>query len=327
MSGHREPYLKKPLHAEEHIDLLASRGLEIEDRARAIHYLTYIGYFRLSGYFPPFQTRDDEGCSVFRPGARFSNILDLYIFDRKIRLLLIDALERIEVAIRTTVSNTMSLAHGAFWLNNPDLFNHGHHAEILDQITAAIDLREGRTHHAFLKHYADKYENVYPPSWMILETLSFGQVSHIFKRLKGQNQKAISAAFGLDHAFFESWLHSLWFSRNLVAHHGRVWNRAFTIQPRVPRKLAEAWPPESARRFYGICAVINYLMEVIADGSRWPDRLRSLLLEYPEVSREAMGFPPAWSSLPFWKARFSVEEGEAVLCPVTNGLCYTPTSD
>lgn len=327
MPEQREPYLKKPLEPETHIELLASRGLDIGDRPRAIHYLTYIGYFRLSGYFPPFQVRKEDGSSLFHPDTTFGQILDRYVFDRKVRLLLIDALERIEVAVRTTMSNAMSLAHGAFWLDNPDLFSYGHHAEIREQITSAIDLRDGKTHHTFLKHYANKYQNVYPPSWMVFETLSFGQVSHIYKRLRGKNQKTISSQFNIDNSILESWLHSLWFSRNLVAHHSRVWNRAFTIQPRIPHKIADACPTGSERKFYGICAIVNHLMEVIADGSRWPDRLRSLLREYPEVPLADMGFPDGWQSLPFWNNRFSVAEKEAVLCPITHSLCHTPTSD
>lgn len=327
MSEHREPYLKRPLDPAKHVELLASRGLDVGDQARAAHYLTYIGYFRLSGYFPPFQARREDGANVFQPGTTFSHVLDLYIFDRKVRLLLIDALERIEVSIRTVISNKMSLAHGAFWLNDDELFDRHYHPEIIDQINTAIDLRDGKTHHTFLKHYADKYQDVYPPSWMIFETLSFGQVSHIYKRLRGASQKLISSEFDLDNGFFESWLHVLWFARNVVAHHSRVWNRALTIQPKIPRKLSEAWPQESARRFYGLCVMVNYLMEVVADGSRWPDRLRSLLMEYPEVPLEPMGFPQKWTKLEYWKRRFSVAEGEAVLCPVTNGLCYTPSSD
>ncbi|CAA7619499.1 putative Abi-like protein [Magnetospirillum sp. LM-5] len=327
MHESREPYLKQPLAPAELVALLRSRGLEVGDESRLTHYLTYIGYFRLSGYFPPFQVRREDGGGAFRPGTTFSQILDLYVFDRKVRLLLIDALERIEVAIRTVISDKMSLAHGAFWLNNDTLFDKPHHPEIVEQINASIDLRDGKTHHAFLKHYSRKYANIYPPSWMVFETLSFGQVSHIYKRLRGCNQKLISDEFGLDNAFFESWLHVLWFSRNVVAHHSRVWNRVFTIQPKIPRKLSEAWPREAANRFYGLCVMINYLMDVVADGSRWPDRLRSLLMEYPEIPLAQMGFPEGWTGLEYWKRRFSVAEDAAVLCPLTNSLCYTPNSD
>lgn len=323
----KEPYLKKALNTSEHLELLASRGLVIDNPERAIHYLNFIGYYRLSGYFPPFRETPDDGSSPFKVGTRFDEILDRYIFDRKLRLLLIDALERIEVAVRSVISNKMSLAFGPFWWKEVSLFNHPFHTEIFETIKEATDLRDGKTHHTFLAHYAKKYKGEELPSWMVFEVLSFGKVSNIYKRLKGQNQKAISLEFGLDNAFFESWLHCLSFARNVVAHHSRVWNRAFTIQPKVAKVVSDALPPEGAKRLYGICVVIAYLLRIVADGSRWADRLRALLQEYPEAPLDRMGFPTGWTGLKFWADRFQVEDGGAVLCPVTTALCVTPKSE
>lgn len=320
MDEAREPYLKRPLTPAEHIDLLRGRGLVVADAGKAAHYLSFIGYFRLSGYFPPFRRTDVAG-DTFRPGTTFADVLDRYIFDRKLRMLLADPLERIEVAVRTVLSNEMSLRHGPFWPTNPDLFDEGKHEEVLKTIRGATDLKEGRTHHDFLKHYATRYEDETPPSWMIFETLSFGSVSHIFRRLRREHQKRIASFFQLDAKIFQSWLHALSFTRNLVAHHDRVWNRAFVIQPRIPRRLQDYWPEAGAKRVYGICVAINFLMEVIADGSRWPDRLRALFVEYPEVPQDVMGFPAEWIEMPFWRDRFSVTDGTAVLCPVSHHLC------
>jgi abortive infection bacteriophage resistance protein len=72
--------------------LLQSRGLEIEDIGAAIAYLRHVGYYRLSGYALPFQTggtRSDR--HSFRPGTSFNTILERYVFDRKLRLLVMDA--------------------------------------------------------------------------------------------------------------------------------------------------------------------------------------------------------------------------------------------
>lgn len=326
MNECRQPYLKRPLTAAEHIALLSERGLGIPNPDRAAHYLSFIGYFRLSGYFPPFLVADSSAVA-FKPGTTFSDVLDRYIFDRKLRMLLVDPLERIEVAVRTVLSNEMSLSHGPFWPTDARLFDEGKLEEVLKTIRGATDLKDGKTHHDFLKHYATRYQDETPPSWMIFETLSFGSVSHIFRRLRREHQKKVASCFQLDPKIFQSWLHALSFTRNLVAHHDRIWNRAFVIQPRIPHKLQAYWPEAGAKRVYGICVIINFLMEVIADGSRWPDRLRALLSEYPEVPKAAMGFPEEWTEMTFWRNRFSVTDGEAVLCPVSHHLCVAVPTD
>jgi abortive infection bacteriophage resistance protein len=90
---------KPALSLDAQIDLLISRGLEIPDRDKACHYLRYIGYYRLSGYYLTFQQKTPEANHhTFKKGVTFGDILDIYIMDRELRLLVMDAIERIEVA-------------------------------------------------------------------------------------------------------------------------------------------------------------------------------------------------------------------------------------
>ena len=103
-------FSKISLTPEQHIVLLKKRGLIFQDETRACHYLRFIGYFRLSGYFIPFQVPGDPQ-HTFLPQTTFDQALQVYIFDRKLRLLVMDAVERIEVAIRTTISDVMGLAY------------------------------------------------------------------------------------------------------------------------------------------------------------------------------------------------------------------------
>ena len=109
-NGHKQNYCKPALTIEQQIDLLVSRGLTIPDRDKALHYLNYIGYHRLSGYFLTFQ-QNAPGVEShsFKKGVTFKDILDIYIFDRELRLLVMDAIERIEVAFRACISNTIQL--------------------------------------------------------------------------------------------------------------------------------------------------------------------------------------------------------------------------
>ena len=90
-------YNKPAFNLEEQLDLLKSRGLDIPQPERALHYLKFIGYYRLSGYCLFYQEKPSHS---FKHGTTFDAVLDLYIFDRQLRLLVMDAMERIEVAVR-----------------------------------------------------------------------------------------------------------------------------------------------------------------------------------------------------------------------------------
>lgn len=115
------------------IALLRTRGLVIGDEAKASKYLKFIGYYRLSGYMLPFQSGGDgDQHHTFHAGTTFDQILDLSSFDRKLRLLFLDAIERIEIAIRAAVSTTMSLQHGPHWFLDSANFEAGFdHADFI----------------------------------------------------------------------------------------------------------------------------------------------------------------------------------------------------
>ena len=89
--------------------MLKARGLTITDDGRATAALEQIGYDRLSGYWYPLRTSTGAGATrkvedTFRLGSEFGYIVDLYVFDKKLRLLTLDAIERVEVALRTDIS-------------------------------------------------------------------------------------------------------------------------------------------------------------------------------------------------------------------------------
>ena len=90
---------KSHLSLEQQLTLLEERGLIVSDREQAKHYLGHLNYYRLSGYWFPF--KQSPTTDRFRPNTSFEDILNLYIFDREFRLLVIDAMERIEVSVRS----------------------------------------------------------------------------------------------------------------------------------------------------------------------------------------------------------------------------------
>ncbi len=105
---------------QEQITLLQSRGMQFSDIANAPHFLSNISYYRLKGYWWEFQ--DDKTLHHFAPNSIFEDVIDLYNFDRHFRLIVFNAIERIEIALRTKLIYHLSLGYGADWYMNPSIF-------------------------------------------------------------------------------------------------------------------------------------------------------------------------------------------------------------
>jgi abortive infection bacteriophage resistance protein len=262
----------------EQINLLRKRGLAVPDPDRTLHYLQFIGYFRLSGYFPVFLNSSKK----FKKDTSFDQVLALYIFDRKLRLLVMDAVERIEVALRATISNTLCEHYDAHWYMNPDLFVQEYSHKYL------IDIVREKTSRL-------------PPAWEIAEELPFGVWSNIFRHLKSRElQKEICNPYNLHYKVMISWLHSFTYLRNLCAHHSRLWNRTFTVKPKVLKRHRKHFVDNS--KFYSQAAVLNVFLEVIADGSGWQRRLSDFIEQNKkDIPIHEMGFYPDWDLDPFWE--------------------------
>jgi abortive infection bacteriophage resistance protein len=294
-------FSKPALTVEGQLDLLIQRGLIISDRERALRYLKFIGYYRFSGYMRPLQSRTG-GEHEFKSDVRFEDALNLYIFDRKLRLLVLDAVERIEVAIRAQITSIMSSEYGSHWYLKPVAFSDGFdHDEFIEKIKEQIKHDEdvsGRRD-VFIDHYFEKYTDPeLPPGWMIFEVLSMGAVSKVFGSLLRKDKKVIADAFSLTHPAFKSWAHTLSALRNICAHHGRVWNREFGVRPTRYGHLKVCGAPPG--RFYAQAIVIKTMLNAMLTDSHWSRRLKELLDEHPEVDPRAMGFPDDWENDEFW---------------------------
>lgn len=289
---------------------MGARGLVIEDQDRAKHYLNFIGYYRLKAYTVCFQEAGAGAecpAHTLRAGTTFERVLNLYIFDRELRLLLMDAIERIEVAVRSCISNRMCERHGAHWyLDSAHFVPQFRHAEFIRMVEkeTGIDAQADEPRKSgmqpFLKHYFSKYtEPRLPPSWMICESLSFAKWSEIFKKLRDTElRKLISRPFGLKYDFLERWLHSLVYLRNLCAHHSLIWNRRFTIVPPAIPVAPGAFV--DSKQLYIFAIMIHWLMKRIAPETTWPSRLERLFQTNSDAKLSEMGFPDGWRQKAFW---------------------------
>ncbi len=287
--------MKPPQSAEQLADLLIARGLQLSCRSDLLHALRYIGYYRFSGYCRPFQVNSDH---QFQAGSSFEQILEIYTFDRKLRTLVMDGIERIEVATRTVISNTLAehYQEGSWYLRH-ELFQD----EIMyTQLVSLIGELMRKQEEYFIKHHIQHYSPAFPPSWMLSEGLSLGTWSRIYANLKPRELRTqISEAFGLHHLDFGSWLRALTYLRNLCAHHARLWNRTFTIKPTQQPKGFEALL-QVTDRFYAQAVMLHALLKVISPTTNWAHDLSQLLVSHPSVALKTLGFSSDWEKDPFW---------------------------
>lgn len=295
-------FSKTYLTPAQHIALLKSRGLQISDEQLAESYLINVGYYRLSAYFYPLLDAPKEN-HIYKPSATFGKVVSMYTFDSRLRSLLFSKIEKIEVAIRSALSNIVANETGdIFWVTNAANYIN------LDQynmLMTVINKEYIGSKEDFIKHFKDIYSDPYPPAWMILEILPFGNMTHIYKNLIDLSlKKKIAQHFGLQPPVFTSWLMVLSGLRNLCCHHSRVWNKLLPIRPTEPHRVIHPWIDSSktnSQRIYFRCCMIAYLLCTIEPVNRFKSELKTLFSEFPNIDTAAMGFPTAWESEPIWR--------------------------
>jgi abortive infection bacteriophage resistance protein len=294
-------YTKKPLTYEEQADQLLRRGLAT-DRGILIERLSAVNYYRLSGYLYPFRNTDD----TFRKGTTLDIIWRRYTFDRRLRVHVMDAIERIEVSARTKQVYEHAHAFGSFGYTTPaNLPNLDHQS--FGRFLSGIDNETSRSKETFISHFQQRYgdQHGWPPLWMATELMTLGTTLTLYRGAPDSVKKEVVRQYAQPEEVFESWLRALHAVRNICAHHARLWNRVLGVSPRIPRKNKNPdWhiPVQfSNNRIFAILTILKYLHDCTAPQSKWPQRMRELLDEYPDIPKADMGFPVNWEDCPIWK--------------------------
>lgn len=295
-------YAKKSLAFHEQIELLASRGLIVGNQVEAETFLSQVNYYRFSAYCIPFEKVRHS----FLPDTHFEQIRDLYELDRKLRLLIMEAIEPVEIATRTAVAYRLSHRYSPFAHAEPKNFRpEFDHATWIKEVLTETD----RSKETFVSHFKAQYDE-YPqlPIWAAVEITSFGSLSKLFAGLLGDDKREIAGKFSLHHRVLGSWLHTLVYVRNICAHHARLWNRELAIAPKLPDKDLnwQTLNPEHSKRLASVLFLLNSLMSklppsqpVVAD---WRGRVEVLLAADPGVPRfyDSIGLPANWTKHPLW---------------------------
>lgn len=313
--------LKSWLSFADQLQRLRDRGLAVENEAAALDYLERIGYYRLSGYWYPLRAIDKAAsvaqgkpvrADTFVAGSRFEDVVKLYVFDKKLRLLALDALERIEMAVRVDVAHLLG-KHDPRAHENPACL-HGNFAKKVivygrdagkTQHQVWLEKYQSLLHRArkapFVAHHQQHYGAL--PVWVAIEVWDFGMLSKLFAGMQYADQQTIAAIYGApDGQTFAQWLRSLNFIRNVSAHHSRLWNINVLELSHVPA----GWPAiNNARPFLYFC-LMQQLLKVICPNSSWGERFKTLLADdfpagtNPTVSLADFGVFSGWEGWPLW---------------------------
>lgn len=283
--------------------LLRRRGMVIGDEPTARHYLQHISYYRLRAYWLTYETPAAAGDHAFRPGTRFEDVLALYVFDRQLRLLVMDAIERVEVALRAGWAHHMAITHGSHGYLDQALYDsRDRHARAVTSLSDEFKWSKD----TFAEHYRTKYTDpALPPIWMAAELISFGQLSKWLGNLKLRaDRQAIAKPLGLDEKALISFAHHMSYVRNICAHHGRLWNKRFTVTmavPKFPATLPVAMRGAHDRMLHNTLVMLDHLLGVVAPDSGWRGRLVALIDSCPQAETAAMGFPADWRARAAWR--------------------------
>ena len=281
-------YDKPALDENELIERYIERGLIITDRNRAARYLRHIGYYRLSPYTIPFQA--DRTTHSFKSGTTFDDILYIYVFDRQLRLMTMDALERVEHLTERERQRTPS--------DRGEQVDHLHYPDALSHYLATYSSPET------------------PPSWLVIELLTAGELHHLYTDLTLRYRKKIARELNLPDQVLQSWLKTYVRVRNICAHHGRLWNRFLGVYPVIPRSPTVRWLTDRStfdtgnpralerKRFYPVLVSLQSILFTISPHSTWALRMHSLLGEYQRVPLNALGMKADWDADEFWQEAF-----------------------
>lgn len=296
-------FIKPARSIAQQIALLQSRGLLIPDVTKAQHALQYISYYRLRAYWLPFEQSAPNPNHLLVSGTTLDQVLSLYDFDRRLRLLLLDGIELIEVAARGSWAHRLALQHGPHGYLNAALYpNSNKFVANLNELQREVK----RSKDLFILHYKTKYTAPpHPPVWMVAEIMSFGLLSK-WQSALGPNadRKAIARKSGLGEPVYMSFIHHLATVRNICAHHNRMWNRQFAVTmtiPTRPAELSSSLTSASPAQVYNTLTVMAFVLDRVAPTSNWKRNIVELLSKHPTGDTAAMGCPTGWESRAVWQ--------------------------
>lgn len=289
---------------EQLLQQLLEKGMLIPNPERALRKLSQVGYYRLGTFWYPCReivssTKPPYRSKVFLPDTNFDEIFKLYLFDKQLRLLLLDAIERIEIALKTKVAHTLGRQDTLAYLNDEfinqkQLEDFKYRGISRNAWKEWLRRQEGeirRCKEGFIVRY--NRENEFPPIWVAVETWSLGTISKYYEMLKGRFQNSIAKELGVNNAkHLVRWLQAITILRNRCAHHTRIWNQLERSPLKLPTNFSninslEEFTENERKRLFSLIIIIGFLVKNIGPSSNWLVRVLELIEQVPDLPIDA----------------------------------------
>ena len=279
---------KSPTTYTQQLDKLKLRGCTTKNDAFCITVLKDVNYYRLSAYFLPFKNNN----GTYIKGTNFEQVFNIYEFDRKLRRIILVAIEEIEIFTRATLAYFHAHKYGAVGYFDEKNYSAKHNHEKFKKLIEH-EISSNRNI-PFVRHHEQKYGGRFP-IWVIIELFTFGMLSFFFADLKTKDQKDIArTAFHSTANNIKSWLRCCTDLRNICAHYGRLYYRNF---PSVPAGFEN-----NDRDKYKLWTTMQAVKELYYDAEKWNASILrpmiDLFEEYKyDINLKHMAFPSNWIDL------------------------------
>ena len=274
--------MKIAFDIDEQITRLESYGVIFDDVDKAKEILLDVGYYRIGFYSFPFEISFPElenRTHQVNEGTTFKGIYDLYEFDTKLRRLLLNALERIEVNIRTQITYIVSNFYKSSptWFADSNLMN----SDFVDTFEDKVykTLRDN----PIIKRHHNKYINdKYAPAWKSIEFMTLGNLTSLYRAIKDESLKLeIAKRYGCTIRVFINYLETIRVIRNKCAHGNCIYNTE--VAKGIVTKPANI-PEDCRHNINGVICVIRYLLGKISDSRR--KELEGAILDLMNCERD-----------------------------------------
>jgi len=254
--------MKKALTIQQQIDLLESRGVEFDNKAKAEEILLDAGYYRLGFYsfpfeksFPDIRNRTHE----FVAGTTFRSIYDLYLFDTQLRRLLLQAIDRIEVNLRSRITYIVSNHYidSPTWFVDRTIMTPGFVNSFEDKVYSVL------LENPVIKRHHEKYINDrFAPAWKTIEFMTFGNLTALYQAIKdAEVKRKIAKTYNCSLKVFINYLETIRVIRNKCAHGSCLYNMDMAKGIKIMPARIDV---NNRHNIKGAFGVIRYMLGVIS---------------------------------------------------------------
>lgn len=289
--------LKAPLTFKEQLKKLEDHGMKIENPEYALEILSQINYYRFTGYTLQFRQISDN--SNFSNEIYFSNIYNIYKFDECLRDIFRKYIEKTEVYYRTQIAYHFSVTkcteppYDQHYDEN-NFYNKTGYKEVMDSFKKEKNYYKDSL---IVKHHKLKY-NSKMPLWVIVELMSFSNISKLYNSMYITEKDAISTSVGTGRKTLENHLHCLAVLRNKCSHAARLYNTEMNPPAKFSTQFLRKNPDIKNNSLFAYILILLKRLPNYEHKKALISDIETVIEEYNNyIDLSLLGFPTNYSDI------------------------------